>query len=93
MSNNIERFTQRKEVLDTLKTKLIENLDLPYAPEDLNDDVSLIGTGLGLDSLDILEIVLCVENNFGIKIPENSTYILRSLNTLTDYIMEEQKNA
>ena len=38
----------------------------------------------------MLEIVLCVENNFGVKIPEGQTLALRSLNTLADFIISEQ---
>ncbi len=90
MPSNTERFAERKEITETLKARLIENLDIPYRPDDISDDVALIGSGLGLDSLDVLEIVLCVENNFGVKVPESSSHILRSLNTLADFIMEER---
>lgn len=79
---------KRREISEKLKAKLIENLDLPYETYDLRDDVALIGSGLGLDSLDILEVVLCVEKLFGVKVPELSAHILRSFNTLTDYIAE-----
>ncbi|PWM28375.1 MAG: acyl carrier protein [Verrucomicrobia bacterium] len=72
-----------------MKEKLIESLDIPYEPSDLSEDISLIGSGLSLDSLDILEIVLCVESAFGIKMPEQSVPILRSFNTLVDFIMAE----
>lgn len=88
-----ENLTRRREICQTLKEKLIEGLDIPYTPADLRDDVSLIGSGLGLDSLDILEVVLCVESNFGVKIPELSVHILRSFNTLVDYIIMEQDAA
>lgn len=85
-----KQLQRRKDICLKLKTKLIENLDIPYRPQDLSDDISLIGSGLGLDSLDILEIVLCVENNFGIKMPEASSHVLRSFNTLVDFIILEQ---
>lgn len=84
-----ENLAQRREVAEKLKARLIESLDIPYEPADLRDDISLIGSGLGLDSLDILEVVLCVENNFGVKIPELSVHILRSFNTVVDFIMAE----
>jgi len=51
----------------------------------------LLGAGLGLDSLDALEIVLCIENCFGIKIPDQNTSILRSINTIVDYVLTEQQ--
>lgn len=84
-----KKLKKRKEVCDLLKQKLIENLDIPYEVEDLHDDISLVGAGLGLDSLDILEIVLCVESCFGVKMPEKSAEVMRSFNTLVDFIMEK----
>ena len=90
MPNNQQRLSRRREVSLLLKEKLIEALDIPYEPRDIGVDIALIGSGLGLDSLDVLEIVLCVENNFGVKIPEGQTLALRSLNTLADFIISEQ---
>jgi acyl carrier protein len=81
---------KRITVINTLKQELIRRLNLPYTPEDLHEDISLLGAGLGLDSLDALEIVLCVENSFGIKIPDESTSVLRSINTIVDFVLVQQ---
>ena len=86
-----ERIAERAAVLATFKQELITRLNLPYKPEDLHEDIALLGAGLGLDSLDALEIVLCVENSFGIKIPDNSTAVLRSINTIVDYVLLQKK--
>jgi acyl carrier protein len=82
---------QRASIINTFKSELITRLNLPYKPDDLHEDISLLGAGLGLDSLDALEIVLCVENCFGIKIPDENTAVLRSINTIVDYVVAEKQ--
>jgi len=84
-------LAKRKEICDSLKSSLIQNLNLPYQVEDLRDDISIIGAGLGLDSLDILEVVLTIEGGFNVKVPELSVHILRSFNTIVDFILSQQE--
>lgn len=81
---------KRAGVIDTFKNELIRRLNLPYKADDLHEDVALLGAGLGLDSLDALEIVLCIENSFNIKIPDQNIAVLRSINTVVDYVLEQQ---
>jgi len=85
-----ERIDRRAAIILTFKNELIQRLNLPYTAEDLHEDISLLGAGLGLDSLDALEIVLCAENSFGVKIPDDSVEVLRSINTIVDFIIKEQ---
>ena len=91
MSNEMHQIIEeRKSIINKFKEELISRLNLPYKPEDLHEDISLLGAGLGLDSLDALEIVLCVENSFAIKIPDENTSVLRSINTIVDFVIEEK---
>lgn len=83
------KIEERSRVLNVIKQDLISRLDLPYELDDLHEDVSLLGSGLGLDSLDSLEVILGIENSFGIKIPEDNIDILRSINTITDFILAQ----
>ena len=91
MTKEMQDFIdKRKKVIDTFKSELIRRLNLPYNADDLHEDVALLGAGLGLDSLDALEIVLCIENSFNIKIPDQNISVLRSINTVVDYVIEQQ---
>ena len=89
-SAQLALIEERKRIIKTFKEELIKRLNLAYKPDDLHEDISLLGAGLGLDSLDALEIVLCVENSFGVKIPDGDTSILRSINTIVDFVVAEK---
>jgi len=79
----------RSDVVTRVKRNLISRLSLPYTEDDLHEDVSLLGSGLGLDSLDALEVVLGIEQEFGVKIAEGNVGLLRSINTLVDFVLEK----
>ncbi|MBT6807944.1 MAG: acyl carrier protein [Flavobacteriales bacterium] len=72
-----------------IKEKLIEHLNLEgFKAEDIKDDTPLFGDGLGLDSIDALEIIVMLDRNFNIKIsnPEEGAKIFQSVNTIAEYI-------
>lgn len=79
-----------EELTEDIKKKLIEALNLEdLTPADIDTDAPLFGDeGLGLDSIDALEIILMLERSYGIKIenPAKGKEIFYSVRTLADYI-------
>ena len=74
-----------------LKELLIERLKFEdMTPDDINDDDPLFAGGLGLDSIDALEIVVMLETEFGIKVKNEGSAreYFRSIATLADYVAE-----
>jgi acyl carrier protein len=68
---------------------MIEVLNLEdMRPDDIDDDAPLFGEGLGLDSIDALELIVMMERSYGIKIkdPAEGKEIFKSVNTMADYI-------
>lgn len=78
------------ELIEELKVKIIEALNLEdMKPEDIDSNAPLFGDeGLGLDSIDVLELIVLMEKNYGIKItdPKQGKEIFSSLQTMADYI-------
>jgi acyl carrier protein len=67
----------------------VEALNLGVAPESIDPDEPLYGSGLGLDSIDILEVALIVSKQYGVQLRANSEenqHIFRSLRHLAEYI-------
>jgi acyl carrier protein len=77
------------ELILNLKKEIIEVLNLEdVKPEDIVDDAPLFGDGLGLDSIDALELIVLMEKNYGIKLkdPSQGREIFRSIQMMADYI-------
>ena len=77
-----------------LKKQIIQELNLEaVSPDDIANDSPLFGgTGIGLDSIDALELVLIMENYHGVKIPDATVgqQVLYSINTMAEYIMNNR---
>jgi acyl carrier protein len=83
-----------EELTLKLKKEIIEVLNLEdIKPEDIDTDSPLFGDGLGLDSIDALELIVLLEKNYGIKIedPKEGRKIFTSVRTMADFILEHQK--
>lgn len=76
-----------------LKELLIEELNLvDINVDEIEDDAPLFGDGLGLDSLDAVEIVVLVQKNFNVEIKnmDEGKAAFQSINSLADFILERQ---
>ncbi|OFX76324.1 MAG: acyl carrier protein [Bacteroidetes bacterium GWE2_29_8] len=83
-----------KELIEKLKLEIIDQLNLEdISPSDIDASTPLFGEGLGLDSIDALEIIVLLEKEYGIKIvaPKQGKDIMQSINTLAEFIEETQK--
>jgi acyl carrier protein len=72
-----------------LKQQIIEVLNLEgMTPEDIDETAPLFGEGLGLDSIDALELIVLMEKNYGIKLedPKKGKEIFASIETMAAYI-------
>lgn len=76
-----------------LKEQIIDQLNLQdVSPEDISDDQPLFGDGLGLDSIDALELIVLLQQKYKIKLSnaEDGPRIFRSVRTIAAFIQEHQ---
>ncbi len=77
-----------------LKEQIIEALNLQgMTPADIDDNAPLFGEGLGLDSIDSLEMMVLLERNYGIKIEDarEGRKVLESVQSMAEYIQQHRK--
>ncbi len=75
---------------DAIKEMMVENLMLKVTKDEIRDDAPLFGPdGLGLDSIDALELVVSLEKRFGVSVPNSETarQALATVNSIHDYIV------
>ena len=83
------------ELIEQLKGEIIEQLNLEdISKEEINPDDELFGEGLGLDSIDALELIVLLERNYDIKIedPKKGRDIFKSLRTMAEFIEANRKD-
>lgn len=81
------------ELIEELKAQIIEVLNLEeMTPDEIDADEPLFGTGLGLDSIDALELIVLLEKKYGIKLsnPAEGKAIFKSVATMADYVSKHR---
>lgn len=82
-----------QELQTEVATLIVEALNLDVAPGDIQPEAPLFGDGLGLDSIDVLEVALVVSKRFGFQLRadnEDNVRIFTSLQTLTEHIIAQR---
>lgn len=83
-----------EELVEILKKQIIEALNLEdMTPEDIDSEAPLFGDGLGLDSIDALELIVLLEKNYGIRLanPAEGKAIFKSVKSIAEYVSINRK--
>ena len=83
-----------EELIKELKEEIIKALNLEeMTPEDIDEHEALFGDGLGLDSIDALELIVLLEKKYGIKLdnPAEGKKILTNVVAIADYVSKNRK--
>ena len=90
MDNNTQTV---EELIPVVKAGIIKQLNIDMTPDALDEDMALFGEGLGLDSIDALELIVLIDRDFGIKIgdPKEARKIFQSVRVMAEYIQEHRK--
>jgi len=78
-----------EQLIANLKLQIIEALNLKHLkPEDIGDDQPLFVEGLGLDSIDALELIVLLQQKYGIKLanPQDGPQVFKTVKSIADYI-------
>lgn len=80
------------ELASRVKSMIVRAVKLKIPPEKIENNIPLFGGGLGLDSIDALELVIALEKEFGIRIPDSTVgkRVLVSVETIVNYIKENK---
>lgn len=81
---------KQREIADKIKNILVENLRLPA--EDLTDEAKLFGDDIGLDSVDSLEIIAGIDQEFGVSMMGVEKEHFQTIETLSAYVMNHLEN-
>lgn len=82
-----------EQLMTELKQSVINHLKLQdVTPEQIDNDAPLFGAGLGLDSIDALELIVLLQQDYGVKIKnaEEGKSVFRSIRTMADFITQNR---
>ena len=83
-----------EDLIAKLKSEIITQLNLEdKTPADIQTEAPLFGDGLGLDSIDALELIVLLEKNYGLKLdkPEDGKAVFHSVKSMAEFIQSKKK--
>ena len=94
MNNRIKGSKMSDELIPKVKQMIIDSLRIEgMSPDEIETDAQLFGEGLGLDSIDALQLVVAMEKEFGVVVPDAATgsTVFVSVRSMAAYIAEQCK--
>jgi acyl carrier protein len=89
----LELAALREELGDRVRALLVDRVSVRCAPDAIDPDAPLFGAGLGLDSVDAIELVIALESELGVMVPdgEEGLAVLRSVGRIVDFIVAARR--
>ena len=88
------RIAKREKILDRIRGVLIEQLHVRRDPDEIDPDTPLFGGGLALDSIDSVDLLIHLQTDFGVEIPDDRARraTLRTVNSLVDVVLAVEED-
>ena len=91
MTNIHDEINERKKIIVTIKSEIIQRLNVQREAHQIDDDTPLFGNGLKLDSVDATEIIVMLDKTFNIQVSEgDDPAYMRSINNLASFILKKK---
>lgn len=87
-----EHLSERAALLDRVRTLIVSRLRLQREPHQVDPDAPLFGAGLGLDSVDAVELVVAIEQELQVDLPDGpaAKAVLRTPNRIVDHVLDHR---
>lgn len=87
-------LSERAALLDQVRALVVERLRLERLPHQIDPDAPLFGAGLGLDSVDAVELVVAIEELLNVDLPDGAAAraVLRTPNRIVDHVLSRRSS-
>lgn len=93
MTDINDEIAERKKIIVTIKSEIIQRLNVQREVHQIDDDTPLFGNGLKLDSVDATEIIVMLDKTFDIQVSEgDDPAYMRSINNLASFILKKKSS-